>query len=76
MSIGFAEVEQLAKQLPPEERAQLVDSLLVSLQEPPLADIEAAWEQEIIRRVEAFERGETESIPAEEVLAEIRRITG
>jgi hypothetical protein len=40
----------------------------------PMAEVEAAWEQEIRHRVEAFERGEVETFSAEEVFAEARRI--
>jgi len=48
--------------------------LLDSLQEPALATIEAAWDEEIERRVEACERGEVRTFEAEDVFAEARRI--
>jgi len=70
-------VEELAargRSLVPEERARLVELLLESLHEPPLAEIEAAWDAEIKRRVEAYERGEVQTFSAEEVFAEARRI--
>lgn len=38
-------------QLPPEGRAALAGSLLESLDEKLDADVEAAWEEEIARRV-------------------------
>ena len=37
-------------------------------------DVQAAWEAEIKRRIEAYERGEATLIPAEEVFAKARRI--
>ncbi|MHB1122460.1 MAG: addiction module protein [Ramlibacter sp.] len=40
----------------------------------PIAEVEAAWEEEIRRRVEAFERGEVETFSADDVFAEARRI--
>jgi putative addiction module component (TIGR02574 family) len=69
-----AELADQAKSLPAEERSRLVDLLLESLHEPPIADVEAAWEKEIERRVAAYERGEVETYAAEDVFAEARRI--
>lgn len=69
-----AELADRAKSLPAEERSRLVDLLLESLHEPPIADVEAAWEKEIERRVAAYERGEVETFAAEDVFAEARRI--
>jgi putative addiction module component (TIGR02574 family) len=60
-----AELADQAKSLPAEERSRLVDLLLESLHEPPIADVEAAWEKEIERRVAAYERGEVETFAAE-----------
>ena len=68
------ELADRGRLLAPEERARLVELLLESLHEPPLAAIEAAWDAEIKRRVEAFERGEVQTYAAEEVFAEARRI--
>ena len=39
------------KALSPEERSRLVDLLLESLHEPAAAEVEAAWEVEIDRRL-------------------------
>ncbi len=68
------ELAQKARGLEPDERSRLVDLILVSLQEPALAEVEAAWAQEIERRVAAHERGEVETFAAEDVFAEARRI--
>lgn len=69
-----AELADQAKSLTAEERSRLVELLLESLHEPPIADVEAAWEKEIERRVAAYERGEVETFAAEDVFAEARRI--
>ncbi|MFO1434381.1 MAG: addiction module protein [Candidatus Competibacteraceae bacterium] len=74
MSPVFREIEEQAKCLPPEERARLAESLLESLQQEGLAEIEAAWEQAIQARVAAYQRGEEELTDAETVLAELRQI--
>lgn len=74
MPTSLSEIEHQARMLPPAERARLAEILLKSLQEPPLSEIEAAWRQEIEQRVAAYERGETNTYPAEDVFAEARRI--
>lgn len=74
MSITLKELEQQARSLSPAERAQLADVLLDSLRDAPLADIEAAWNLEIGERVAAHDRGELETVSAESVFAEARRL--
>jgi putative addiction module component (TIGR02574 family) len=69
-----AELADRGRSLLPDDRSRLVELLLESLHEPPLADIEAAWDAEIVRRVEAHKRGEVETFAAEDVFAEARRI--
>lgn len=70
----FREIEEQAKRLSPEERARLAESLLESLQQEGIVEIETAWEQEIQTRVAAYQRGEMELIDGETVLAELRQI--
>ena len=74
MAVTLAEIEEQAHRLSPEERACLAESLLESLREGPLAEIEAAWEREIEGRIAAFDRGENLTYPADEVFAEARRL--
>ncbi|MDY0330567.1 MAG: addiction module protein [Thiomonas sp.] len=69
-----AELAEQARTLPADERSRLVELLLESLHESPLAEVEAAWAKEIERRVAAHERGEVETFAAEDVFAEARRI--
>ena len=57
-----------------EDRSRLVELILETLHEPPLSEIEAAWDKEIERRVAAYERGEVETYSAEDVFAEAQRI--
>lgn len=68
------ELEIQAKSLPLEDRASLAETLLESLQETPILEIEAAWDQEIESRIAAYDRGELKTISAEEVFAEARRL--
>jgi putative addiction module component (TIGR02574 family) len=76
MSPTFSEIEEQAKSLPPEERARLAESLLESLQPERSPEVEAAWEQEIQRRVAAYRSGEEQVIDGETVLAELRLPAG
>ena len=69
-----ADLAERGRQLAPEDRSRLVELLLESMYEEPAADIDAAWDAEIKRRVEAYERGEVKTFSADEVFAEARRI--
>ena len=75
MSALLAELEQKACTLLPEERAQLAEVLLESLHSASQSEIESEWEREIAIRVAAFDRGEVQTYPAEDVFAEARRMT-
>lgn len=74
MADPVADLVERARSLEPEDRVRLVELLLESLHDEPVSEVEAAWEEEIRRRVEAFERGEVETYAAEDVFAEARRI--
>ncbi|MBJ7420367.1 MAG: addiction module protein [Rhodoferax sp.] len=41
---------------------------------PPIAEVESAWELEIERRLAEYDRGQTNSIDADEVFAKARSI--
>jgi putative addiction module component (TIGR02574 family) len=62
---------QQALGLPANERAEVAERLLSSL-EPPLSSIDQLWAQEAEDRVDAYERGEIEAIPAEDVFNAIK----
>jgi putative addiction module component (TIGR02574 family) len=74
MSDTLKELEKKAKALAAEERAKLAEALLESLRDTPLSEIEAAWDREIEERVAAYDRGEVQTVSAEEVFAEARRL--
>jgi putative addiction module component (TIGR02574 family) len=56
-----------ALELPPIERAALVDELLTSLDKPDQA-IDGAWRKEIAARLHAYRSGTAATISAEHVL--------
>lgn len=76
MSRDYAEIEKGARLLSPEERARLAEVMTESLRDAMPREIEAEWEAEIKRRIDAYERGEARLIPAEDVFAKARKIAG
>lgn len=73
MSAILAELQAQAKQLAPEERAQLASFLLETQEPSDSGDISQAWEAEISARWAEIEEGNVELIPATEVFAEVHR---
>jgi putative addiction module component (TIGR02574 family) len=66
--------ELLAKALalPSQDRGLLIDGLIASLDEEPAEDgVEAAWDEEIKRRVEDVRSGRVKTISGEQVLREL-----
>jgi putative addiction module component (TIGR02574 family) len=74
MPFTATELALRGKQLPREERERLVDELLESLNEPAVAELDAAWSTEIERRLAAYDRGEVQALSGEEVFAKARAI--
>jgi putative addiction module component (TIGR02574 family) len=72
MSALLKSIEEQASALSAEDRARLAESMLESLQ-PSIAEIEAAWAEEIEVRVNAFEQDEMSAHSAGEVFAEARK---
>ncbi len=60
-----------ASKLPENDRAELAGRLLESLERPADADVEAAWAEEIERRIRQIDAGELKTIPWEQVRAEL-----
>ncbi|MDH5491944.1 MAG: addiction module protein [Myxococcales bacterium] len=61
-----------ALSLPDDEREALVEVLITSLQLDSPEDVERAWSEEIVRRLERHERGETVALDWEEAKRRIR----
>jgi putative addiction module component (TIGR02574 family) len=69
MTQDASELLKRALALSPEERAELAGSLLESLDaadDDPRA-VEAAWNEEIARRIKDIDSGEAKTVPWEEV---------
>lgn len=67
------ELARKARALSPEERVRLAEELLATVQEVD-PQVEAAWDEEIKRRIEEIDGGKAKLIPAEDVFAEVRRL--
>ena len=75
MSSLLDELSKKAQTLTVEERAQLAQQLLESVERDSDPEVQAAWESEIASRIVKYERGEATLIPAEDVFAAARRLT-
>lgn len=62
-----------ALNLPPIERAKIVEELLSSFEFPSRKTIDELWAQEAESRIDAYERGEIIAIPAKLVFEKIEK---
>ncbi|HIQ40946.1 MAG TPA: hypothetical protein EYH46_07265 [Sulfurivirga caldicuralii] len=67
MNTARESVLKLARQLPATERAQLVDSLLSTLDKPD-PEVEAAWLEESHRRLQEMDSGKAQWRDFDEVM--------
>ena len=74
MQDPVSDLVQRGRALATKDRERLVDQLLESLNEPAAAELNAAWEAEIERRLSEYDQGTAQAVPAEEVFAKARRI--
>src|SRR5437867_1592613 len=71
MARNIKELFREAAQLPERDRATLAGLLLETLDPAPEPDLEAAWSEEIARRVAEIEAGTVETIPWDEIREEL-----
>jgi hypothetical protein len=64
MSKNEAQVLEKALALPPDERAELADRLLISLDTERQRGNDGLWAEEAEDRIDAFERGEIRAVSA------------
>ena len=75
MAAILKDIEAKALELSPKERGSLIHRLILSLEGPPEEvpeEIAKARDEEIAHRVAQLEAGEATTVPAEQVLAELR----
>jgi putative addiction module component (TIGR02574 family) len=66
MSDDAIEILKKALNLPVAERAELAGSLIESLDETEDVAVEAAWDLEVIRRMQDFDSGKVKPVSLEE----------
>jgi putative addiction module component (TIGR02574 family) len=75
MGMPLKRLEAEAMELTSHERAELATALIASLdaedEDDDPAEVQKAWDEEILRRVAELEAGTAELIPAEQVFAEL-----
>jgi hypothetical protein len=69
MSRNAQELLDEVLQLPPDDLDWIIESLLIKEKLEPEAEVEAAWDSEIKRRLDEIDSGAVEMIPLEDVLA-------
>ena len=67
MSAALEEIAEKALQLSPQEKLALANRLL-SDERIDALEVEAAWEAEILARIEAIDNGTAIGVPFEEVI--------
>lgn len=72
MSPLFDEVQKQAQMLTAQEKAALAHQLIEDLDSASDADVQQAWIAESKRRYEAYLRGELQSVPGDEAMANAR----
>ena len=77
MPMPLQDIEAEALQLPLDERGRLAGRLLESLEPEPQdtpENIARGWDEEIARRIDDIDAGRAETIPYEQVRAELRAL--
>jgi len=72
MTAGMDEITQLALTLPVDQRAQVANALLASLDDPAdSAEVHEAWTAEITSRVDDITSGRVQTLSRDEVRAQL-----
>ena len=71
MTIRVLEKEVL--ELPPRSRVRLAERIIASIDDYSAPELEAAWDDEVERRVKEIQSGAEKGIPAEDAMKEARR---
>jgi hypothetical protein len=71
MNAAATDIAAIARALPPIERAELIESLIESMQHSD-KEIEALWAEEAEDRIDALERGEITATGEPSILTQFR----
>lgn len=76
MPPSLAELEEQAMELSLPDRARLIRLLIASLDSADEDDVEAAWAEEVRRRLAEYQSGQVKAVPGEQAMANARRRLG
>ena len=71
MTAVAEKIMESALELPPVDRAELIERLFISFDSSPKSTVDKAWATEVESRVDAFDAGKISASPAEEVFTRI-----
>lgn len=74
MQDPISELVRRGRELAPADRGRPLDQRLESLNEPAVAELDAAWEGEIERRLADYRAGLVRAIDGDDVFAKARRL--
>ena len=74
MSTSVEDLVEQASKLSTEDRTHLADLLLASVPDDESAEVDASWEEEIRQRVDVVRAGTAQTVSAEDVHAQARRL--
>jgi putative addiction module component (TIGR02574 family) len=72
MNSHAEQILQSALSLNPEDRVEIAECLILSLDTERPDDFEAAWAAEIKRRLESIDKGQVQMIPWDDVIRSMR----
>jgi len=71
MTAVAEKIMETALELPPIDRAELIERLFISFDPSPTSTVDEAWATEVESRINAFDAGEIKASSAEEVFKRI-----
>lgn len=72
--MNLQKIEGEALHLPKEERAQLIQRLVLSLDSPSEEDLRSDWLLEARRRAEELDNGTVQAVPGDDVMRRARAL--
>jgi putative addiction module component (TIGR02574 family) len=72
--MDLQKIEDEALHLPKDERAQLIQRLVLSLDSPSVEELRADWLLEARRRAEELDSGAVQAVPSDEVMRKARAL--
>jgi hypothetical protein len=73
MTTALKEIEAKIRSLRPEEKSELLRSLIAELDGPPDADVEAAWLEVAKKRYQDIQEGKVKTVTGDEVFERVRK---